>query len=715
MKTYKVGIDVGGTFTKAIVIDTDSNRIVGKGITHTTYNSSNNIADGIVRALRIAVENSDIHPDDISLVAFSTTHTVNALLEGDVATVGIVALAPSKYAKITIKRTNIRDIKITEERKLSIVYKFINTDDPSYIENAESIVKEMVSKGARSFVVTSPFAIENPEIERSFADRIRKLGYMAVCGHEMSNLYGLEVRTITAAINASILPRMVKVADSVEKGVRSLGIKAPIMVMRGDGGVTSIDILRKKPLQTILSGPAASIIGALHNIKIDDAVFIEVGGTSTNIGVIKGGKPVMSYVKVMGYPTSIRSIDVHIGGIAGGSMVRVQGRKIIDVGPRSAHIAGLPYSSFTDPRKLDNVELVFISPRDGDPEDYAVLRNTDTGELYAITTTCAANALDIIPDQDFAKGYIESARKAMRILGEYLGLSIEDTANAILRKAVDNIFEILKHVAKEHKLKLNNTHIIGGGGAASVLVPYLSRRYRFNYKVSEHPEYISALGMLIGLVREEMEVTLPSSSTSIDGELDRVMSEIYDSLMSKGADPETITIDIEYDHSKSAIRVIGTGYIKDHGDTREKNRIGVEDVVSIVSKGLGIDGSNIVVEDKNRYYYIVGIYNESRSLKLFPAIRNRNAKKRSIVVIDKWGRIRLKLNNSSFIKISSDRIQDVVTEIERIGRGLKEAYIVSGYKIIDLSFTFSIDIGKIIDILKLHRSGSEDIYIIFSR
>src|SRR5204863_7839260 len=119
---------------------------------------------------------------------------------------------------------------------------------------------------------------------------------------------------------------------------------APVMVMRGDGGATDLAGFREAPVRTLYSGPAASVAGALRSGAITDGVIVEVGGTSTNIAAVRDGRPLMSYVTVASHATALRSIDVRVVGVAGGSMLRLRKRHVHAVGPRSAHIAGYDYA-----------------------------------------------------------------------------------------------------------------------------------------------------------------------------------------------------------------------------------------------------------------------------------------------------------------------------------------------------------------------------------
>ena len=145
------------------------------------------------------------------------------------------------------------------------------------------------------------------------------------------------------------------------------------VIFGATGGVMEISEMKKRPVLTMLSGPAASVMGSLMYLRASNGVYFEVGGTTTNIGVIKDGRPAIDYSIVGGHRTYISSLDVRVLGVAGGSMVRADKSGVKDVGPRSAHIAGMDYAVFTPEEEIVDPKVIFFSPKEGDPDDYVAI------------------------------------------------------------------------------------------------------------------------------------------------------------------------------------------------------------------------------------------------------------------------------------------------------------------------------------------------------
>jgi N-methylhydantoinase A/oxoprolinase/acetone carboxylase beta subunit len=676
-RRIRVGIDVGGTFTKAVAIEMTTGQIIGKVTVPTTHTSSNGVSTGIVEALKTLIQRYSIQNSEIELISHSTTQAVNALLEGDTAKVGIIGMGVGLEKSNVIKRTNIKGVKLAPNKYLQTCYRFIDTS--KYLEDKEiaQAIDELKKEGAEVVVVSEAYSVDDPSNERFVMDRS---DIPATAGHELTGVYGLEIRTLTAAINGGILPKTTSTAKFVESAVRNEKITAPVLIMKGDGGVTDMGTFRSKPIVTVLSGPAASVAGALLHLRLIDGVFIEVGGTSTNVCAIKDGKPEVRYVTIMQHPTCIRSLDVRVAGVAGGSLVRWSGRKITDVGPRSAHIAGLPYSCFAPPEELENGQIITFKPKEGDPIDYIAIESAG-GKRFAITNTCAANALGLVPEGDYARANQTSAKLALSILANRLSITIEQAATTILDISAKKVLDVVEHVIKEYKLKKERVVLIGGGGGASVLVPYIALNQRLQYKIAEHAEVISSIGVAAAMIHEEAEKTVTNPKLE---DISALADQVKKAALERGALPESITIQSEYISERSVMRVTAMGNVSLDIGTANAQEIKREEAHVLACELFGInEGVKCILDTDNYHIFACEVNKKMLFLK-------SKKKQQQVIVLDKYGRVRLSVENASIFTGSpeqvADRIKSLLREQAMSGKDLApQVHILDGIKLMDFS------------------------------
>lgn len=674
MKKIRIGIDVGGTFTKAVAIDVVEKKILGKKSVPTTHSSEGGVSVGIVNALSALIEICNINQEEIELISHSTTQAVNAFLEGDVSKVGIIGMGVGMEKTNVVKRTHIKDISLNSNKSLKTCYTFLDTS--KYLEGSGIVksIENLVSEGAQSIVVSEAFGVDDPSNEL-FVMKHSKLPCTA--GHELTGIYGLEIRTLTATINASILPKATSTATFVKSAVSKLGINVPVMIMKGDGGVTTLDSFLHKPIITVLSGPAASVVGALLFLQVLEGIFIEVGGTSTNISIIKDGKPEMRYVNIMEHPTCIRSLDSRICGVAGGSLIRVSSKKkIIDVGPRSSHIAGLEYSCFANPEDLKRGEIVTISPLNNDPNDYVCIE-VPGGKKYGITNTCAANALNLIPKNDNAYGNTDAARIAFTKLATFMGMTPEQIAKQVIDISVSKIVDYIIPMIKEYKLSKNRIVVIGGGGGASVLVPMVAKKLNFEYKKADYADVISSIGVATGMIYEEKERTINNPTPQ---DFTQLISEVKEEAIRKNASPDSLSVQSEYVSDRSILRVTAIGNVTLDLNNNGSKELKQEELFKI-ARDLFRFRENISLKYKLGNYYI--FTNSYKHKKLF-----FNTNKQSILVLDKYGRVRLSLENGKLIHNSSTKLTaDLPSIISRFSSSdlSPTVYLLDGFQLLDFS------------------------------
>jgi N-methylhydantoinase A len=552
-RSIRVGVDVGGTFTKAVAFDLSANRIVASSIVPTTHSAPDGVAEGVVAA--VAEVAAVVGPEHIELVTHSTTQAVNALLEGDVGLVGVIGMGRRPDLKKVHKRTRITDVEVSPGKKLHVVDEFFDVTDGLPAEAIRAALARFVERGVVAVCVAEAFSPDDATNEQAVAELAREFSLPVCTSTELSGLYGLELRTVTAALNASIVPIALATAQFVADGVRASGITAPVMVMRSDGGATDLEGFTSAPVRTLYSGPSASVAGALRYTGVTDAIVIEVGGTSSNIAAIKNGRPSLSYVRVASHSTALRSIDVRVVGVAGGSMLRVRRNRVYGVGPRSAHIAGLDYSCFAPPGTFAEARVEVIAARAGDTNDTAVLVTPD-GQRWAITTTCAANALGISHATDYCYADRAVAMSAFDALARSMRVHAVDIAEHMLAAAGEAACELALTVASAAKLETPT--LVGVGGGAGGLARHVAAMLGWSIVVPEHAEIISSIGDALSLLRAERERTVDVVDADV---IDAMMAEVEDEVVAAGASPASVEVRLEEVPERHTVRTIATGAI----------------------------------------------------------------------------------------------------------------------------------------------------------
>lgn len=326
MADLALGIDTGGTYTDGVIFGMDTREIYSKTKVITTRHD---LSIAIENCLKGLLENltADIDLDDIKMVSLSTTLATNAIVEGQGAEVGLISIG--------------REI----EDELPTPYYF-NLEGGCNIKG--KIKKEVDLKRARieldrlkdkvdAFAVSGYLSIRNPKQENQLKSLIKELtGYPVVCAHELSSELGFKERTVTAVFNARLMPLITKLIEAVQASLDKREIEAPLMVVRGDGSLINEHKAREKPVETSLSGPAASIIGAKTLTDIKDGIVVDMGGTTTDIAILYKGKPRLTKkgAKVGGWLTRVKAADITTIGIGGDSFIQVSKDRVLTIGPQ---------------------------------------------------------------------------------------------------------------------------------------------------------------------------------------------------------------------------------------------------------------------------------------------------------------------------------------------------------------------------------------------
>lgn len=331
-----LGIDTGGTFTDAVVLNAEDSSIL---CTHKALTTRHDLSVGLEQAMRGAIESlagcGDIK--DIRMVSISTTLATNALVEGDGSAVCAIFIG---YEQSMVKKSLIQQ-KLDQVRTYSIEggHDSMAREIAALNELAlERIARKQMDE-VDAFAISAQFSVRNPAHELRAREIINKFCDKPVtCGHELTSALDAPRRALTTALNASLIPKIRGLIIAVRKCLKDLGIEAPLMVVKGDGTVVTAEVVQERPIETILSGPAASMIGAQALSGKGNFILSDMGGTTTDIGVLLDGRVKLNDAGAIvgGARTMVQAIDLRTFALGGDSLVDIDREDNVQLGPRRA-------------------------------------------------------------------------------------------------------------------------------------------------------------------------------------------------------------------------------------------------------------------------------------------------------------------------------------------------------------------------------------------
>jgi N-methylhydantoinase A/oxoprolinase/acetone carboxylase beta subunit len=335
-KSYIIGIDTGGTYTDAVVIERDAQRILASAKSITT---KGDLAVGVGLAMHDAVASlkGSVQPQDIKLVSISTTLATNAVVEGHGGAAACVLIG---FNDDMVKRTGIS----TAFPEMPIV-----RVDGGHDHNGDEIARLAIDELRSAFAglkgrvgavaIASTFAVRNNAHELAARTMVSELLHLpATLSSELSSALDAPRRALTSVLNARLVGHISRLIAAVKRAMMGLGIDCPLMIMKGDGALTSAESVVEKPIETILSGPAASLVGAKWLSGLDGFIMSDMGGTTTDVAILENGKPLLAPhgAEVGGWRTMVKAIDVKTIGLGGDSEISIGTNGRIEVGAQRA-------------------------------------------------------------------------------------------------------------------------------------------------------------------------------------------------------------------------------------------------------------------------------------------------------------------------------------------------------------------------------------------
>ena len=327
-----IGLDTGGTYTDAVALD-GARKVIATAKALTTHWDLSIGLAGAMRAVLDALP-VGIRRSDISLVSVSTTLATNAVVENRFSPICTLLIG---FDDKMVERSGLK------HEGGGVIVRVRGGHNPTGQE-AEPLdesqigaaVSEFGSK-VEAFAVAAQFSVRNPSHERRAHDLIRAACSKPVtCSHELSSQLDAPKRALTAALNARLTPHIRHLLDSLRQVLDREAITAPLMIVKGDGTLMRADVALEYPVETVLSGPAASVVGASFLSGLQDFVVSDMGGTTTDVAIVVGGRPVVrdEGAVIGGWRTMVQAVDVRTCGLGGDSEVSFNRDHRLTVGPR---------------------------------------------------------------------------------------------------------------------------------------------------------------------------------------------------------------------------------------------------------------------------------------------------------------------------------------------------------------------------------------------
>lgn len=315
-----LGIDTGGTYTDGVIVERETGRVLQTAKALTTQDELTVGMENCMRALPFD------QWEQIGMVGLSTTLATNAIVEKKGCRVGLLLLGARPKGSLPAEECIELGARVD-----------IRGGVRERLDETELHAALLHLRGRCDAVAVSGYAsVRNPEQEKQAACAAETLlGVPVVCGHELTGKLGFYERTVTAVLNARLIPVIQKLITTVHWVMNRFAINAPVMIVRGDGSLMRADYAMERPVETVLSGPAASVIGARFLSGRQDCAVVDMGGTTTDVACLRGGVCEISDEGAIlaGWKTRVRALQICTFGLGGDSRIAVDADGTVKIGP----------------------------------------------------------------------------------------------------------------------------------------------------------------------------------------------------------------------------------------------------------------------------------------------------------------------------------------------------------------------------------------------
>ncbi len=334
--SFLIGIDTGGTYTDAVIVNANSHSVISSAKALTT---KGDLSIGVIEALRASIANAgaEFQAAQVGIVAVSTTLATNAIVEGHGSSVGVILCG---FDEAMVDRSGMaKAFPAMPILRASGGHDHNGNESQPLDEVGVAAFVNKYGAEVSAFAVASTFAVRNPAHELRLRDLIAKIsGKPITLSSDLASALDAPRRALTAVLNARLVSRIGQLVDAVCLAMAELTIISPLMIVKGDGSLGLAEAVSQKPIETVLSGPAASLVGAQWLSGLDSLIMSDMGGTTTDVGLLLEGRPQVAEqgAEVGGWRTMVKAIDVKTIGLGGDSEIQASMDGKLSIGPQRA-------------------------------------------------------------------------------------------------------------------------------------------------------------------------------------------------------------------------------------------------------------------------------------------------------------------------------------------------------------------------------------------
>jgi len=630
-------------------------------------------AEEIRLALHALLSKGDFSRERVLGLSFGTTLGVDAALQARSAFIGLLDLDPPT------ERPSGEEETAPLFSGSSAHIARLNVRSRDLEGNGLDALYVLRARGAMG-IVLNPGEHSNTHAVWTLLESRSRLGLPMCSVSEFSADADPTLRLHAAIGLVTALDEVFKAGELLGRSAQGMGLRAPLFIVRNDGGLIPWKALLHRPTLGFLSGPVAGLLGALHQGKIREGIIAQMGRSSTQIAMVRQGRPFDGEAELAHGRVPLRALELLSLAVGSESLVRFRRGMIAGVGPWSTTGLGIAPVREAPQEMLDGARVTGFAPASEHAEEVLLLVARD-GRQYALTVGDAALCLGLsISDETSERR--AAARKAFEGLAARLALAPEDVAELVLERATQALANAIQKVLHRHP-QFPPPPLVGTGASAPLFLPLLSQRLRLPSLLLEHGEFMGAFGAALVDLQETIERQL-----AYPEEVERLRREAEHALLAYGAERSSLVTDVRWDPRTSQARLTVTGKVSPHPE-QPSPHVTPDQRWALAARLMGVpeDRAELVAETEG-----FELYRGRAATRRF--FKRRETSTVRACICDKEGKVTLALEEATILMTTVEEAAPILArffEREPATARPMRRYLLAAMQLLDLSHAASLE------------------------